>query len=56
MTVLLGYHCGNGQYLATLEQFNVGGYEATNTRYRAGDGEKFVALYEQMLNDLRAAQ
>ena len=56
MTVLMGFHNGNGQYLATLEGYKNGGYGPTNTRYRAGEGEKFVEFYLNMLNELHAAQ
>ena len=56
MTVLLGFHCGKGQYLASYEGYLHGGYEPTNTRYAAGDGEKFVDFYLQKLKELRDAQ
>lgn len=56
MTVLLGYHCGNGQYLATMQGYINGGYGPTNTRYRAGEGEKFVEFYLDLLNEMYAAQ
>lgn len=52
MTVLMGYHCGNGQYLSSYEGYLHGGYGPTNTRYRAGDGEKFVEYYLELLNQL----
>ena len=52
MTVLLGFHCGRIRYLPSYEGFLHGGYEPTNTRYRAGDGEKFVEFYLDSLNTL----
>ena len=56
MTVLLGFHCGKGEYLASYEGYLHGGYEPTNTRYRAGDGEKFVEFYLNSLNNLHDAK
>ncbi len=56
MTVLLGFHCGNGQYLATLEGYKNGGYGPTNTRYVAGEGEKFVQHYLDSLNTMYKAE
>lgn len=56
MTILLGYHCGKIRYLATKEGYMHGGYEPTNTRYRAGDGEKFVEHYLNNLKELYATK
>ena len=52
MTLLMGFTCGSGQYLASYEGYLHGGYEPTNTRYRAGEGEKFVEHYLQTLNEM----
>lgn len=55
MTVLLGFHCGPGQYLPSMEGYLHGGYEVRNTRYtRAGSGERFVEFYLEKLNALYA--
>lgn len=56
MTVLMGFHCGNGQYLPTLEGYKNGGYGPTNTRYVAGEGEKFVQHYLDTLNAMYKAE
>lgn len=56
MTVLMGFHCGNGQYLATYDAYLHGGYEPRNSRYRAGEGEKFVEYYLNSLNEMYKAE
>lgn len=56
MTVLLGYHCASvantGRYLATELGFKNGGYEARNTYFKSGDGEKFTQYFVDTLNKL----
>lgn len=52
MTVLMGFHCGNGQYLPTYEAYLNGGYGPSNSRYVPGEGEKFVQFYLDILNDM----
>ncbi len=56
MTVLVGYHCGNGLYLPTLEGYKNGGYGPSYSRYVAGEGEKFVQHYLDMLNTMHKAE
>ena len=56
MTVLMGYHCASvatsGKYLATELGFKNGGYEARNTYFKMGDGEKITQYYVDTLNSL----
>lgn len=52
MTVLMGFHCGNGQYLPSNLGWQHGGYGPSNSRYRPGDGERFVEFYLNMLKEL----
>ncbi len=53
MTVLVGFHCGgDGRYLPDTPGFKNSGYEANNSLFRVGDGERFVEYYLDILNNM----
>lgn len=57
MTLLVGYTCGgDGRYLPDTSGFENGGYEANNSLFRVGDGERFVQYYLDILNDMYKAE
>lgn len=52
MTVLLGYSCGKGKYVADIEAAQNGGYESYNTYFAHGTAEIAVGHYLDALNEL----
>lgn len=52
MTVIMGYTCGNGQFLPSEQGFMNGGYESVNTQFRKGEGEQFVQFYLDILEEM----
>lgn len=52
MTVLLGYSCGKGKYMADLESISHGGYETYNSYFADGTGEEAVGYYLDMLKEM----
>lgn len=57
MTVLMGFHCGgDGRYLPDTPGFKNSGYEANNSLFRVGDGERFVEYYLNILKDMHKTE
>lgn len=52
MTMIMGYTCGNGQFLPSEQGFMNGGYESINTQFRKGEGEQFVQFYLEILEEM----
>ena len=51
MTILLGYACSKGQYVADIGAWEHGGYESYKTYYQKGTAEEAVGHYLTTLNN-----
>ena len=52
MTILLGYSCSRGRYMADIDAIPHGGYETYNTFFVDGTAEETVGYYLKILRDI----